>query len=52
MSETLELYYYPACPYCQKVLRAIHELGVEDAIELKNIRANGTYQKILDKYLK
>ena len=40
MNETLELYYYPACPYCQKVLRAIDELGVADAIELKNIRAD------------
>ena len=40
MNETLELYYYPACPYCQKVLRAIDELGVADALELKNIRAD------------
>ena len=37
MSESLELYYYPECPYCQKVLRAIDALGIADAIELKNI---------------
>ena len=37
MAHTFELYYYETCPYCQKVLRAMHELGIEDAIALKNI---------------
>ena len=37
MSTSLELYYYPACPYCQKVLRAMRNLGIENKITLKNI---------------
>lgn len=37
MSKTLELYYYDSCPYCQKVLRAMRSLGVEDKVELRNI---------------
>lgn len=37
MNKTLDLYYYDACPYCQKVLRAIHQLGIQDKITLKNI---------------
>ena len=41
MNETLELYYYPECPYCQKVLRVIEVLGVADEIELKDIHADG-----------
>lgn len=40
MNETLELYYYPECPFCQRVLRAIDELGVAGGIELKNIHAD------------
>ena len=40
MSEKLELFYYPECPYCQKVLRAIDELGAGSAIELKDIHAD------------
>lgn len=38
MSESLELYYYLECPYCRIVLDAIDELGIADAIALKNIR--------------
>jgi len=41
MSESLELYYYPECPYCRKVLRALDELGAADAVALKNIHADG-----------
>jgi glutaredoxin len=40
MNEKLELYYFPECPFCQKVLRAIDNLGVADVIELKNIHAD------------
>ncbi len=37
MNTNLELYYYDECPYCQKVLRAMRQLGIEDRIVLKNI---------------
>ena len=37
MAQTLDLYYYDACPYCQKVLRAMRQLKIEDKITLKNI---------------
>lgn len=40
MHKSLELYYYPECPFCQKVLRAMRQLGVEDRIQLKNIHAD------------
>ena len=40
MKESLELYYYPECPYCQKVLWALDELGAASVIELKNIHAD------------
>ena len=42
MSETLELYFYPECPYCQKVLRALDGLGAEasGAIVLKDIHVD------------
>lgn len=33
----LELYYFPQCPYCQKVLRAMEQLNLSD-ISLKNIK--------------
>ncbi len=33
----LELYYFPECPYCQRVLHKIDELGVQDKITLRNI---------------
>jgi glutaredoxin 2 len=36
MTQRLELYYYPECPFCQRVLRAI-ERGGWKGIELKNI---------------
>lgn len=37
MGKQLDLYYYDACPYCQKVLRAMRQLGIEDRITLRNI---------------
>lgn len=32
----LELYYYDQCPFCQRVLRTIDQLGLKDRILLKN----------------
>lgn len=37
MAKQLDLYYYDACPYCQKVLRAMRQLGIKNEITLKNI---------------
>ncbi len=37
MRKKLDLYYYDSCPYCQKVLRAMRKLGIENEIQLKNI---------------
>ena len=34
----LSLYYFNECPYCQRVLKAIQELGIK--VELHNIREN------------
>ncbi|MGF1465962.1 MAG: glutathione S-transferase N-terminal domain-containing protein [Sandaracinaceae bacterium] len=35
--ERLSLYYFPSCPFCRIVLRAIDELGIQARIELRNI---------------
>ena len=40
MSRSLDLYYYDSCPYCQKVLRAMRRLEIEDKITLKDILAS------------
>ena len=47
MNEKLELYYYPECPYCRKVLRAIDDLGLTNDIELKNIHADESARQTL-----
>ena len=39
MAKQLDLYYFPECPYCQRVLRAMDEHGWE-GITLKNIHAD------------
>ena len=39
MAKQLDLYYYPECPYCQRVLRAIRENGWK-GITLENILAD------------
>ncbi|MBR3157693.1 MAG: glutathione S-transferase N-terminal domain-containing protein [Atopobiaceae bacterium] len=39
MSKKLELYYYPECPYCQRVLTAMRKNHWQ-GIELKNIHAD------------
>ena len=41
----LALYYFDSCPYCQKVLRAISELGL--AVELRNTQQNPGHKKYL-----
>ena len=47
MNEKLELYYYPECPYCQIVLRAIEALSRADDIALKNIHADENARQTL-----
>ena len=47
MNEKLELYYYPECPYCRKVLKAIDDLGLANDIELKNIHADESARQTL-----
>lgn len=47
MSEKLELFFYPECPYCQRVLGAIDKLGVADRIVLKNIHADDDARQTL-----
>lgn len=47
MNESLELYYYPECPYCQKVLRALNALGCADAVTLRNIHAESAARQTL-----
>lgn len=42
----LSLYYFPECPYCQRVLDAMKTLGVE--FDLRNIRAE---QRHLDELM-
>lgn len=39
----LALYYFPDRPFCQKVVDAIEELGLDD-IELRDRRANPEYE--------
>ncbi|MDO4796846.1 MAG: glutathione S-transferase N-terminal domain-containing protein [Coriobacteriales bacterium] len=47
MDKQLDLYYYDACPYCQKVLRAMRQLGIQDKITLKNILTSQQNAKTL-----
>ena len=41
-ADDLALYYFPTCPYCRRVLRALEELGVE--LELRNIRSEIVFE--------
>jgi glutaredoxin len=43
----LELYYFPSCPFCQKVLKAME--GIDTKITLKNTKANDAYRQELIK---
>ena len=43
----LQLYYFPECPYCRKVLRTIEALGIGDAIDLRDIHADEETRRTL-----
>lgn len=45
----IELYFFPECPYCKKVLKSIKDLGLESKIILKDIKSDS---KNLDFHLK
>ena len=47
MGESLELYYYPECPYCQRVLRALDELGAKGAVTFRDIHADDNARQTL-----
>lgn len=47
MSERLELFYFPECPFCRKVLGAIDSLGAGGSIELKNIHEDDEARRTL-----
>ncbi|MBD1577236.1 MULTISPECIES: glutathione S-transferase N-terminal domain-containing protein [Vibrio] len=41
-TQGLALYHFESCPYCQKVRRAVAELGLD--LELRDIRKNPDFQ--------
>jgi glutaredoxin 3 len=41
----LTLYYFSECPYCQRVLKTIRDLGL--SVELRNIRETAAYREEL-----
>ena len=43
----MELYFYEACEYCQKVLKTITKLKISDEFTFKDIRINADYAKEL-----
>lgn len=38
--ENVELYYFPQCPYCRRVLEVIEDLGIEDRVARYDVRAD------------
>ncbi|MFW5856067.1 MAG: glutaredoxin family protein [Bacillota bacterium] len=38
MEDEIALYYFPACPFCRKVLNYIEDNDLKDRIVLKNTR--------------
>ena len=40
----LDLYYYDECPFCQLVLEAIDDLGLEAKVNLCNVRKDSKYR--------
>lgn len=38
----LALYQYATCPYCHRVLRRLPDLGLVDAVKLRDVRADPT----------
>lgn len=44
MKPTLELFYFPECPYCQIVLESIKKNNLETKVSLLNINTNSSYK--------
>ncbi len=47
MAEKLELFYFPECPYCQRVLAVTQNLDAQDFIELRDIHADDSARQTL-----
>ena len=47
MAEKLELFFYPECPFCQRVLATIMNLGIRDSIELRDIHVDDSARQTL-----
>lgn len=47
MNQQLTLYYFPECPYCQKVLAYLQQSG--KSVPMKNLRAEPQYREELKK---
>ena len=43
----LELFFFPECPYCDFVLKAIDRLGLKDKIFFYNTRSQAAYAERL-----
>ncbi|MCB0271547.1 MAG: glutathione S-transferase N-terminal domain-containing protein [Bdellovibrionales bacterium] len=43
------LYYFEACPFCQKVLKMIDELGISDRIDFRDTSEFPTFREELIK---
>lgn len=43
----LALYFYNECPFCMMVIHTIEQLGIEDQIEMKNVRKYEEFAKEL-----
>ncbi|MCB1198846.1 MAG: glutathione S-transferase N-terminal domain-containing protein [Bdellovibrionota bacterium] len=41
------LYYFEACPFCQKVLHTIDQLNISDQIEFRDTLSNPEYRDAL-----
>lgn len=46
-SESLVLYQYRSCPFCQRVLRQLSALGLEDRVELRDTRQDSHARQLL-----
>ncbi|MCB0326729.1 MAG: glutathione S-transferase N-terminal domain-containing protein [Bdellovibrionales bacterium] len=44
---SLKLYYFEACPYCQKVLHVIDRLDIKSAIEFLDTRSEPKHREAL-----
>lgn len=45
----LELYYFPTCPYCQIVEKALEETGLKNKVTMYNTIKNPEYREHLIK---